>query len=140
MVQQKRPTLEEFRALVGVKRSETVFEIDKSMISRFCEAVGEPNSKWQETAPPSFLIPSAFLGEIVKTIWPYPRLVDAGADWEFYKPVRLHDVITTVSELADVQDKSGDKGQRILISLKSTYKNQDGETVAESTGRLMNFE
>jgi len=140
MAEEKKPTLEELRALIGVRGGETAVEVDKSIIRSLCNCIGDPSPKWRDIAPPSLLLGARFLGEGVKITWPYAGLVDAGAEYEFYKPIKPGDVITTTSELADVQDKSSAKGPRALISFKATHKNQKGEVVAISTSKVMSFE
>lgn len=71
---------------------------------------------------------------------PYKKGVAAGADWEFYKPIKIGDVITTTHEFADMQDKSTDKGKRFLIIFKSKHTNQNGELVAVSTNSVFTME
>jgi len=79
------------------------------------------------------------MGEGVPMEWPYPGIVDGGGEWEFFKPIRPGDVLTAVNELANVEDKSSEKGKRLLISMKTVLTNQRGELVATSTGRVMNI-
>ena len=140
MAEEKRPTLEEIRSLIG-KKKEEVLEIDKSMLRAYCRAVGDPSPKWRDTAPPAFLtaamITSGFTALSIPA--PYKRLVAAGADWEFYKPMKVGDVITTTHEFADIQDKSSEKGPRALLLCKSTHKNQKGEVVAITTSSVMSY-
>lgn len=71
--------------------------------------------------------------------WPYPGIVDAGADWEFLKPIKVGDELTVVNALSGVEDKSSEKGKRILFSMTSNITNQRGELVIKSTGRIMNL-
>ena len=138
MTEEKRPTLEEVRALVGRKKEETL-EIDKSMLRSFCQCIGDPNPRWQDTAPPGLLITVNLSGGAVaiEVPRPYKRSVAAGADWELFKPIKAGDVITTVHEFAEVQDRSSEKGPRALLIYKSTHKNQRGEMVAVSTNSIM---
>ena len=140
MAEEKLPTFEEVRAMVGRKK-EVVLEIDQNMVRAFCRCIGEPESKWRKEAPPGFLTTGMMSGgrKATEIPVPYRRTVDAGADWEFHKPIEVGDIITTVHEFTDIQDKSSEKGPRALMIFKSTHKNQKGELVAVSTGRLMSF-
>lgn len=132
-------TVEEMKALVGKHGGKSTIQVDKSVIRLFCSTLGDTNPKWKEIGPPGLMTCAMFVGEGVHMDWPYPAIVDAGADWEFFEPIKLGDVLTVVNSLASVEDKSSEKGKRLLIAFKSTITNQKGETVAISTGRVMNL-
>ena len=141
MTEEKLPTLEEVRAMVGRKTTEVVLEIDQNMVRAFCRCIGDPETKWREKAPPGFLTTAMISSgrRVLEIPVPYKRMVDAGADWEFYKPIHPGDIITTAHEFTGIQDKSSEKGPRALMIFKSTHKNQKGELVAVSTSRLMSY-
>ena len=133
-------SIEELKAVIGQKGAPTTYEIDKSMIRLFCDAIGDKNPKWKEVMPPGFLTAAMFIGEgPITPAWPYPGIVDAGLELEVFKPIKPGDTITIVNELYNIEDKSSEKGKRLLVSFKSTIKNQRGEIVAASTGRVMNI-
>lgn len=132
-------TIEELQALIGKHGGESKFTIDKSMVRLFCDTLGEDVSKWKGVVPPGLMTSAIFVGEGVKMEWPYPGIVDAGADWEFLKPIKVGDELTVVNALSGVEDKSSEKGKRILFSMTSNITNQRGELVIKSTGRIMNL-
>jgi len=132
-------TVEDLKALIGNKGSRTIYEIDKSMTRLYCDTIDDHSPKWEEVTPPGLLTAAMFMGEGTHMEWPYPGIVDAGLELEFFKPVKPGDVITIVNELFNVEDKSSEKGKRLLISMKSTTSNQRGEVVATSVGRVMNL-
>jgi acyl dehydratase len=141
MAEEKEPTIDELRAAVGKAKTEEVLEIDKSMIRAFCESTEDTNPKWYDTAPPGLLTAVMLSGSYpaLKTPMPFKRGVAGGGDWEFYKPIKAGDVITTTHEFADIQDKSSEKGPRALLIFKSTHKNQKGEIVAVVTNTMMSY-
>jgi len=141
MVQGKMPTVEEVQAMIG-KTKEEVLVIDKSLVLNYCQAVGDKNPLWNDTAPPGFLATVTMSGSVIalRIPMPYKKGVAAGADWDFYKPIKIGDVITTTHEFADMQDKSTDKGKRFLIIFKSKHTNQKGEVVAVSTNSVFTME
>jgi acyl dehydratase len=133
-------SVEELKAAIGKTGRPSNFEIDKTMIRRFCEAIGDKNPKWNEFMHPGLLTAAMLMGEgAPMPQWPYPGIVDAGLELEFFKPIKPGDVLTVTNELCGVEDKSSEKGKRLLISMKSTTKNQRGEVVATATGRVMNL-
>ena len=133
-------TVEELRTFIGKKGVPTVYEIDKTMIRRFCEAIGDNSPRWRELAPPGLLTAAMLMGQGVMTPpWPYPGIVDAGLELEYFKPIRPGDTITVVNEWYNIEDKSNEKRKMILFSMKSTTTNQRGEVVATAIGRVMNL-
>lgn len=133
-------SLEELKAVLGQKGAPTTHEIDKSMIRRFCDAIGDNNPKWKEVMPPGLLAAAMFMGQSpTMPPWPYPGIVDGGLELECFKPIKPGDTITIVNELHNVEDKSSERGKRLLISYRSSVRNQRGEVVAASTGRVMNI-
>jgi hypothetical protein len=140
MAGEKKTTVEEIRARIGEKKEE-VLEIDKSMIRAFCECIGDKNPKWRDVAPPGFITNAKVSsgGVALGIPMPYKRIVAAGGEWEFYKPIKVGDKITTVHEFHDMLDKGSEKGPRVLIVYKSTHKNQKGEVVAVTTANVMSY-
>ncbi len=132
-------TVEDLKAMVGKHGSEVKFKIDKSMIRLLCDTLGDDISRWKDVTPPGMLTEVMFVGEGTHIDWPYPGIVDAGAEWNFFKPIKVGDEISVVNSLDGVEDKSSEKGKRLLITFKSTLTNQKGEMVATSIGRVMNL-
>lgn len=133
-------SLDEIRALTG-KKSEESMEIDRHMIRLLCDCIGDSSPKWKDTALPA-LITTAMIsgGALALGIpLPYKRSVAAGADWVFLKPIKAGDTLSTTHEFSELQDKSSDKGPRVLLLYKSTHKNQKGEVVAISTNSIMSY-
>lgn len=140
MAEEKRPTIEELRATIGKKKIE-IIPIDRGLVRAYCESIEDPNPKWQDEVPPGFLTTVMMSGSwpALGAPQPFKRAVAAGGDWEFYKRIKVGDVITTTHEFADIQDKSSDKGPRALMIFKATHTNQRGELVAITTNTMMSY-
>lgn len=133
-------SLDEVKTYIGKKREESM-EIDGTVIRAYCDCIGDPNPMWKQTAPPG-LVTTAMISSgamLIGVPLPYKRSVAGGADWEFFKPIKKGDKISTSHEFTELQDKSGDKGPRALMVYKSTHKNQKGEVVAVSTNTIMSY-
>ena len=141
MAEEKKPTIEELKATTGKAKTEEVLEIDKSILRAYCESIEDPNPRWETEAPPGFLTTVWMSGSFpaLGTPLPFKRGVAGGGDWEFYKPIKAGDVITTTHEFFDIQDKSSEKGPRALLIFKATHKNQKGEIVAVTTNTMMSY-
>jgi acyl dehydratase len=62
---------------------------------------------------------------------------DAGKDIELGVPIRPGDVISIVSSLHDVYEKTGRTGTMIFVVVRFTMTNQRRETVAIVDNRFM---
>ncbi len=133
-------TVEELKTYIGKKGPPTVVEIDRTMIQRYCEAIGDKSPKWKSEMPPGMFTCAMFMGTGVMTPpWPHPGIVDAGLELEFFRPIRPGDTITIINEWYNVEDKSNEKRKMVLFSMKSTTTNQRGEVVLTAIGRVMNL-
>ena len=133
-------SVDEIKTYLGKKREETM-EIDGTVIRAFCECIGDTNPAWKNTAPPG-LVTTAMISSgamLIGVPLLYKRSVAGGADWEFFKFIKKGDVINTIHEFSELQEKGSDKGPRLLMVYKSSHRNQKGELVAISTNTIMNF-
>ncbi len=65
------------------------------------------------------------------------RRMAGGEDYEFLEPLYPGDTITSVSRIANIEEKTGRSGTFVLVSRESTYTNQDGVVVARSRGSMI---
>lgn len=132
---------EEMRGLIGMETGRTVHEIDKTMLRRLAEAVDDPNPRWHEEAPPAFLMSLAVsgVGDPPARLFPLTRVVDGGGDWECYLPVRLGDVITCATGLAELYEREGRAGKLLFIVTETTVTNRDGQLVARGRATVINY-
>ena len=130
------------RSAVGIEGEPSVLEVGKGAIRRFAEAIGDPNSLWNDEAqarksryggvlaPPTFLRSVRAEAPSIPFDVPFDRLLDGGSDWEYFEPVRAGDRITAVARIADVSERSGRLGPMLFTVTETTYTNQLGEVVA----------
>jgi acyl dehydratase len=142
---------EEMKRVVGVPTEPTVIEIDKSAILRFCEAVGDPNPMWLDgdyarshryggiVAPPTFLAAARLRGARPTVPHGLKRVLDGGGEWEFFRPVRLGDVLTVTTKVIDLTEREGKMGKMLFIVTETTWKNQSNELVAKAKGTSINY-
>lgn len=70
---------------------------------------------------------------------PFTRLLDGGSDWEYFQPVRAGDRITAVSEIADINERTGRLGLMIITSIVVTYRNQFDQVAATQTSTSIRY-
>lgn len=147
-------TVETLRQMVGKEGKPAVLEIEKGMVRKFAEAIGDPNPLWQDeqyakksrykgiVAPPQIFCASMLSGAATRPDipLPYKRILDGGGEWEFFLPVKPGDIITSITKFADVLEREGKAGKMAFLIFETTHQNQRGEIVAKSRGTLINLE
>ncbi len=139
---------DEMRAMIGVESEPSVFVIEKEPIRRWAEAIGDPNPLYHDEeyakkcgydsiiAPPGFVGNYAFPlkpGQLrVRFGSPLTRRLNAGNEFELFKPVQAGDVLTATTKLADLYEREGRLGKMLFQITETTYKNQKGEVVVKT--------
>jgi acyl dehydratase len=143
--------LEFDRSILGQTFDETTFEpVTREEILEFAAALDESNPLYTDeeaahkgpfgglVAPPTFC--TKFRGQRFSPD-NLPRFgkvgFDAGRDVELYAPIRPGDVLTMVSSVDDIYEKTGRSGSMYFIVLRNLLTNQQGEKVAMIYHRLM---
>lgn len=153
---------EELQKKIGTEGKPVTLEIDKGLIRRYVEAVGDTNPLWQDVeyarstryggiiAPPWLLcalmatfpivsqsktLPSA----VPEVTLPREHILDGGGEWEFFLPLSVGDTITSRTRLANVFERQGRIGLMLFFVYETSYTNQRGELVARSSSTLINY-
>ena len=124
---------EELESLLNVEFGPEVYEIEKGMVRKFAEAIGDPNPLWQKVAPPTFpaaLVPSELLHKMVTAKCPLTRFLNGANELEYYQPIRVGDVISVSARLEKLRKMEGKEGKTLFMIMAVTYKNQRGEVAA----------
>ena len=138
---------DELTTKLGVEAPRVTIEIEKGMLHRLAEAVGDPNSLWQDedfagksryggiVAPPTFILTIGFeqmqQQRTVLALMPYEGGLHGSTELECYQPVRPGDAITVITKIANIREREGSRmGKMVFVTLDITYKNQRQELVA----------
>lgn len=136
--------IEELRSKIGIEAEPEVYEIEKGMVRKFVQAVGDPNPLWQDkdyarksryggiVAPPTFILTVGFelIGRLLTSL-SSTTLLHGSTELEYYQPVRPGDVVTASPKIANIREHQGKKGKLMFITVDITYKNQRQELVAK---------
>ncbi len=127
--------VDRLRARVGVLAPDVSATVEAGHLKRFVEAIGDPNPRWLNEAPPTFLV------ALVPVSMHLPEAEEYGKGWlnggnrfEHMEPVRVGDRITATGRVVDVYEKSGSSGTMLFIIFETEYVNQRGRTVARVRG------
>jgi acyl dehydratase len=155
-------TLEGLRKRIGTEAEPITFEIDRALIGSFVRAVGDSNPMWQDeeyarTTGYGSIIAPPFLLCALMTVCPHDsrygiaplpvpelpppheHILDGGEEWEFFRPMRLGDTISSRTRFADVFEREGRVGKMLFLVYETIYTNQHGESVAKASYTIVNY-
>lgn len=132
---------EKMKSMIGMEIAKVGHEVDKTMLRRLAEAIEDPDLRWQTEAAPGFIMAAMVSGsgEPPKELFPLKRMVAGGGDWEFYLPIKVGDVITCNTKLAELYEREGKAGKLLFIVTETSIINQRGELAAKGRATLVNY-
>ena len=156
---------EELSRLIGKAEDVRVFEVEKEPIRRFADAVGDQNPLYLDEeyarnsrygsiiAPPGFMsspwfsqpksgAPSFDIREelspaLVKAGYTNPSPIDAGIEYEFFRPIRAGDTLVSISMIKEIIEREGKTGKMAFTITETTYTNQHGDVVAKARATMI---
>jgi acyl dehydratase len=146
--------VDELKKYIGMLTEPVVNEVERGAIRRYAEAIDDPNplysdledarnSKYRELiCPPGFFgwpknvstgaieMMGKLYGILIEA--GLVRMLDGGVEYEFFVPVRAGDTLTWYAKFADVQEREGKSGKKmVLLTTEMIYINQNGDLVAK---------
>jgi acyl dehydratase len=129
------------RSAVGTEFDRTVLDaVTEEEIREYASFTGEPVGVDESgtIAPTSFVLRMRGKRFMPRNLPDLGRSgFDAGKDMEMGAAVRPGDVLTTVSIVHDLYEKTGRSGRMTFLVLRSLITNQKGEEVAVIDQRMM---
>ena len=127
--------VERLRARIGKAAPPSEATVEAGHLKRFVQAIDDPNPRWAEEAPPTFLVALAAASMHLEEAEEYGKgWLNGGNRFEYFEPVKVGDRITAAGRVADVYEKTGGSGSLLFIIFETDYVNQDGRTVARLRG------
>lgn len=135
--------IDRLKAKIGAEWQAGVYQVERGMVQRFVQAIGDPNPLWQneECAPPTFIV-SLGLAQIVQELAVVPSVTSlhGGTELECYQPVVVGDTLTVTAKIADVRERQGKMGKMAFVTFELTYKNQRQELIARCHQMLISYQ
>jgi len=128
------------RSIIGSEFDRTVLEpVREEDIRAYVAASGESSPAGDpQVAPPTFVVRirgRRFMPENMPNLG---RMgFDAGKDIDFGAPIRVGDVLTAVSTVHDIYEKTGRSGSMAFLVLRTVVTNQRDEQVAVIDQKMM---
>ena len=139
---------DEMKAAVGVESEPSIYEIERSAIRRWAEAVGDPDPRFHDeeyargkgyrglVAPPGFIAWYAFPNTAGRSRGgfrsPFTRTLNGGNEYELFEPIQAGDTITATNKLVELFERDGRMGKMLFTITETTYKNQDDEIAVKA--------
>ena len=131
-------------SIIGSEFDRTVLDpVTREEILEYVAASGEPSPTSAGTpgeliAPPTFVVRLRGRRFMPANMPNLGRAgFDAGKDIEFGTPIRVGDVLTSVSTVHDIFEKTGRSGSMAFIVFRTVVTNQRGEQVAVIDQKMM---
>jgi acyl dehydratase len=138
------------RTLVGREGEPWTVEVERGMIRRFAEAMGDPNPLWNDeasaraaghaglVAPPTFAAALAFDERFRQSLDLGTRLIlHSEQQLEYGRPVVAGDRLTIRSKVADVQERAGASGPMDVLLIEDEARDPQGNVVFRSRSTLV---
>jgi len=139
------PDIEELKAKIGVDWEPAVYEIEKGMIRRFAQAIGDPNPRWQDEnkpggimAPPTFITVIGF-DRIQELLTRFKATLHASTEFECYRPVKPGDILTIFTRIDRLRERQGQTGRMVFLTFETVYKNSLAELVGTCRQTIIGY-
>lgn len=121
------------RDLIGRESDEVIVEIERGAIRRFAEAVGDTTDACLrgDVAPPSF--PTTIRIPVPGLTYDLARVLHAGQEYRYQRPIRAGDRLRCRSRLQDVYQREGRIGAMTFFIIDVDGRDENDEPVF--TGR-----
>ena len=130
------------KARIGAEWQAGVCQVERGMVQRFVQAIGDPNPRWQneEWAPQTFTL-SLGLAQLVQELAIDPRVtvLHGSTEFECYQPVVVGDTLTVTAKITDIRQRQGKMGKTAFVTFELTYKNQRQELIARCRQMLITY-
>lgn len=127
----ERIKIHELKDKSGYELPALVFEIDKTLISRFAAAVGDASSRWHTEAPPS-LIPALGFDRVYELLASSDEVavLHGATEVEFFQSVSLGDTVTMKAKIASARERVSAGKTMVFVNVDAAYSNQLNQPVA----------
>ena len=155
-------TLEDMQRYIGTEAPPHTVRIENELVQRYVDAVQDANPLWRDEdyasatrwngaiVPPYIFCalmtimkcsPESGAIPLPAPNVPLPRknVLEGEETWELFAPLRVGDVITSLTKLTDVKRREGRLGEMFIMTYEAETVNQRGELVARSSNTIVNY-
>ena len=133
---------EELESLLNVEFGPDVYEIEKGMVRRFADAIGDDNPTWNELTPPTFpaaLVPTSLIHRLFNAKSPLKRLLNGSSELEYLQPIKIGDTISVTAKFTRLRQVPGQEGPTLFMFTEITWVNQRGEVAVKGKNAYIKY-
>ena len=133
---------EELESLLNVEFGPDVYEIEKGMVRKFANAIGDDNPAWNELTPPTFpaaLVPTSLIHRLFNAKTPLQRLLNGSSKLEYLRPIKIGDTISVTAKLTRLRQVPGQEGPTLFMFTEITWVNQRGEVAVKGKNAYIKY-
>lgn len=125
------------RELIGTESSDVLVEIEAGAIRKFAEAVGDKTEACLrgEVAPPTF--PTTIRIPIPGLSYDLARVLHAGQEYRFERPIRAGDRLRCRTRLSDVYQRQGRLGLMTFLIIDLEGRDENGAPVVNGRSTVI---
>jgi len=134
----KEKALEELRGRIGEELTPVSLDIEKGLLKKFAEAVGDENPIWRDEhrlggilAPPTLMLTIGF-NDIIESLSCSSVLtvLHGSTELETIKEAKPGDKVTARAKIANIRERKGQMGDTLFVYIDVSLINQRNEQVA----------
>jgi hypothetical protein len=128
--------IEKIKKLTGIPYPPIIYYIEKGMIERFLQAIGDNDPQWRNNngqliAPPTFSLILGF-DHMIHELNNEPSLtiLHGSTELEYHMPIIAGDTITTEMSITNIREREGKVGKTLFINFEIKCTNQRHELIS----------
>src|SRR5437660_10640093 len=108
--------LDRLRGRIGTTAPPVSAVVEAGHLKRFAEAIGDPNPRWLNEAPPTYLVALVPVSIHLAEAEEYGKgWLNGGNRFDYMEPVRAGDHITATGKIAAGYEETGSSGTPLFI-------------------------
>ena len=133
--------IDELKDKLGTEFWSVEYDVEKGMIRRFVQAVGDPSPQWQKVAPPTLILTIGLdqIQQELLDLFPSATILHGSTELECYRPIMAGETLTATASLANIRERQGKMGKMAFVTVDTTYKNRRQETVARCRQMVISY-
>ncbi len=133
-------SIDELKGRLETGLGVVTYEVEKGVVRRFAQAVGDPNPRWRTVAPPTLLMTVGF-EQILQLLESFPSVtvIHGSSELECYRVVAPGDVLTAEIKVTSFRERQGKMGKMAFITIETAHQNQRQEPVARCRQMIIGY-
>jgi hypothetical protein len=130
--------VDHLRQRIGWQSDPTLHVVEAGSLRRWAEAIGDPDPRWREEAPPTYfasLRPDTWATAATEALSFGKQWLNGGDRYTYGRSAQVGETVRAQTRLADVSSKAGRSGDLLILQFETRFEAGNGEILCtiEST-------